>query len=62
MYHLLPYNASDAPDASNSRSDNNHDPNNYLHGDKKVSEASPNNHGRCNECNPGWILPDDKRN
>ena len=62
MYHLLPYNASDAPDASNGRSDNNPDPKHILPGNNNTSDNPSNNHVRCNDCNTDRILPSDNIN
>ena len=62
MYHLLPYNTSDAPYASNVQSDNNHNPNHSLSGGNNVSDNPSKNHVRCNDCNTDQILPDDNIN
>ena len=59
LYHLLPYNAFDTPEASNGRSDNHHDPNHLLPGDNNVSDAPSNNPGKCNDQNPDWLFTDD---
>ena len=62
MYHLSPYKASGATGASNGLSDNNHNPNHCLPGERNVSDDNSNNHVRCNNCNPDRLLPDDSRN
>ena len=62
MYHLLLYSASDSPDTSNGQSNNNHDPNHHFPSNNNVSYTPSDNHGRCNDCNPNRILPDDNIN
>ena len=52
MCHLLPYNAFDAPYASNGLSDNNHDTNHSSTGDNNVSDTPSNNHVTFKDINP----------
>ena len=62
MYHLLPYNVYGVPDAPNGRSNNNHNPNHHLAGEKNLSDAPSNNHGICNNCNSNRLLSYDNIN
>ena len=62
MYHLLPYNASDAPESSNGQSNNNHNPKHLSPGDDNLSDTPSDNYGICNDFNIVWLLPENKRN
>ena len=62
LYQFLPYITSDDTDASNSWSNNNHDPDHHSPGENHVYDTPFNNHHRCNGCNTDRLFPDDNKN